>query len=305
MDFRQLKTLNIPEGVVIRIATPEGVVLWERGVQPDYPNIPNNEIWYTSTDGNIIEPYELPSDNTLISNTYENDIGKMVFEKELITTKSYMFANSYTLKTISLSNTIKTISIYTFRDCSNLMSVQLPKYLERLSIGSFSTCYNLENIVLPSTLVYIGMDTFETQTDSTFITSNSSRFVIENDCIVDLETKQLIQGLISRSDYRYNIPNSVSIISEGGFFCNRNLTEITIPSNIVEIKGSAFDFCSNLSLIISENKIAPYLISGVFRNDVGTNVSGSKVLRVPQGASGYETWLEQLGEGWTIEYITE
>lgn len=55
-------------------------------IQPIVEGQPTNEIWYTSSTGDIVEPAHSDVFNTrLVSNTYENGKGVMVFEETLTT----------------------------------------------------------------------------------------------------------------------------------------------------------------------------------------------------------------------------
>ena len=46
--------------------------------------IPNNEIWYTSSDGEVVKPYNtIAFDANIISNTYENGQGVITFDDEI------------------------------------------------------------------------------------------------------------------------------------------------------------------------------------------------------------------------------
>lgn len=87
-------------------------------------------------------------------------------------------------------------------------------------------------------------------------------------------------------------PDSLSIISVESFCECTSLTSIIIPSNVTEIASQAFAYCSNLSRITSLARTAP-IISDTFR-EVKTNGT----LYVPQGSSGYDTWMQGLGN-WT------
>lgn len=71
---------------------------------------PNNEIWYTSADGNVVEPYKADSFNTtIISNTYEDGIGKLVFDGPLTKIGNLAFFNSPLLE-ITLPDSVEEIA---------------------------------------------------------------------------------------------------------------------------------------------------------------------------------------------------
>lgn len=71
---------------------------------------PNNEIWYTSVDGNVVEPYKSDAFNTtIISNTYEDGIGKLVFDGPLTKIGNAAFFNSPLLE-ITLPDSVEEIA---------------------------------------------------------------------------------------------------------------------------------------------------------------------------------------------------
>lgn len=147
-------------------------------------NIPNNEIWYTTYDDEMLIPsslqhgYESNSifGATLLSNIYENGSGKLIFDKEVTQIGHSAFANNSKLKTITIPNTVvslgtsngygafdnsgletfvcipqksqvKTIQ-YSFRRCSKLHKVVLSDICENLEYA-FSECSELETITIP------------------------------------------------------------------------------------------------------------------------------------------------------------
>ena len=147
MNFKDVKNITIPNGVVVKI-TSKGVVLWlKKGNEPDIPDIPNNEIWYTSIDNTIVTPYTNISGNTLLSNTIDEDgQGKLVFENDLTEIGQEMFDSCYTLQTIILPNSITTIARWPFYLCANLTNITLPDSVTSIEFAAFGLCKSLNQI---------------------------------------------------------------------------------------------------------------------------------------------------------------
>ena len=77
----------------------------------------DNEIWYTSTDGQIITP----SGFTILSNTYRNGVGRIVTNKKITSIPNSAFQNKTTLSSISMVwENITSIGSRAFNSCSNL-----------------------------------------------------------------------------------------------------------------------------------------------------------------------------------------
>ena len=72
--------------------------------------VPNNEIWYTSSDGNIVTPYaaDVFSAN-IVSNTYENGQGKIVFDGVVTSIGGSALYSCSRLTSITIPNSVTSI----------------------------------------------------------------------------------------------------------------------------------------------------------------------------------------------------
>lgn len=103
-------------------------------------------IRYTTISGNVFTPNMSNSDNELVSNTYENGEGVMVFANPVTTISSYMFQNSYDLMTLHLPEGLYEIG-------SNAFFFGGVPYLEIPSTVGYIEGYAFENIIC-STIVF-------------------------------------------------------------------------------------------------------------------------------------------------------
>ena len=74
----------------------------------------SNEIWYTSTDGQIITPSEF----TILSNTYRNGVGRIVTNNRLSEVPARCFRNITTLDKVWLPETVTQINSGAFANSS-------------------------------------------------------------------------------------------------------------------------------------------------------------------------------------------
>ena len=138
-------------------------LVWEK--QWPEPIPPDNEIWYTSVDDNIIEQF---NNNyigvNLVSNIYENGKGVVKYDGDILgwwnaNNIGGPLQNNTMIKTIILPDSVNKFSIRTFFGCSNLMSVSIPAGLttwKRMTIGNYSLtffgCGSLTNITYRGTI---------------------------------------------------------------------------------------------------------------------------------------------------------
>lgn len=104
----------------------------------------NNEVWYTTSDGEINPFNDQYCDATLVSNTYENGIGIAVFDKDI--TKIYASYVGYGDMSGHVKGFIGSVSGDYVDGCHNISKVEslcLPNSLEE--IGELSLCYGRGN----------------------------------------------------------------------------------------------------------------------------------------------------------------
>lgn len=81
-------------------------------------SIPNNQIWYTSSDNQVITPYKTDIFGAnIVSNTYKNGKGIITFEGDISQIGDYAFASKTNLTSITIPNSITSIGKRAFRDC--------------------------------------------------------------------------------------------------------------------------------------------------------------------------------------------
>jgi hypothetical protein len=155
----------------------------------------------------------------------------------------------------------ETIGNRAFDNCSGITSLTIGNNVKSIGNSAFIYCTKLKNIVIPDNVTNVGNDVF-------------------HHC----------SGLTSCT-----IGNGVTNISSGFLHSCYKLANCTIGSGVTSIGDAAFYECYSLTSITSNAIIAPTIESETFRG-----LSPNGILYVPQGSSGYDSWLEVLGEGWTI-----
>ena len=134
----------------------------EKGANPS--NVPQNEVWYTSADGKIVNiKDDFRKDNfkvKVISNVYENGRGIIKLDGKFTYIAS-AFAGCSNLKSVIIPNSVTMIGDQAFDDCISLESVAIPSSVIRIGNQTFRNCSSLESITIPNSVTFIGSETFK------------------------------------------------------------------------------------------------------------------------------------------------
>ena len=202
--------------------------------------IPQNEIWYTTSDNSVVRPKAKAFSQQILSNTYNDGKGIIVFDKPITIIGASAFNGCDKIQSIIIPNGVTSIQRSAFLDCVSLKSITLPESLETVSVLAFSHCKKLEDIVLPSKCSNLGLAAFEhCESLRTIIIPNEAK--IGASCF----------------SYCYNLENisfppSLKSIEESAFYMCENLTEITFPIGFKKITSGAFAGCKRLSVFHSD-----------------------------------------------------
>ena len=197
----------------------------------------NNEIWYTSTDGNIVTPNATDVFGAnIVSNTYENGKGIITFDGN-VTEIGYMaFQKCSSLTSVTIPDSVTSIGDWAFARCNSLTTISISDSVTEIGYWAFYGCSSLK--------VFYG------------------KFSADNGrCLVNGST---IIAYAEASGTTYTIPDSVTEIGEYAFSYCSSLTSITIPNSVTSIGGSAFLGCRSLTSITipdSVTEIGEYAFS--------------------------------------------
>lgn len=95
-----------------------------KGSSPEPEPVPNDEIWYTSTDGNTVAPYDATVLPTIVSNTYSNGKGVIKFASDVTSIGQKAFYECSTLNSVSFPYSLITIDNEAFRHCPNIDTIK-------------------------------------------------------------------------------------------------------------------------------------------------------------------------------------
>ena len=213
-------TITDTEGKVMKKYTEQSIAIERSTVQPlkafkveTKQLVPNNQIWYTSSDGKIVTPSETNVFGAEIkNNVYDNGKGVITFYDD-----------------------ITSVGSWAFYGCSSLVSILIPDDITSIGDDAFSGCSSLESIVLPSGVTSIGDNAF-------YGCSNIESVVISNK--VASIGKYAFSGCARLGSFI--IPGSVISVGEKAFSDCSSLTSVVIREGVTSIGVHAFSGCSSL-----------------------------------------------------------
>ncbi len=228
--------------------TDSGTESGGSGGGQETPTSPANEIWYTSTDGKVVELHSnyLIGDGfgaNVVSNVYENGKGVITFDGEITAIADCAFYfHSYkyesTLQSIAIPNTVTQIGEDAFSGCSSLSNITIPDGVTQIGDHAFSGCSSLTSITIPNGVTQIRQETFAQCKNLTSI--NIPEGVTQIGAFAFFDCISLTS---------ITIPEGVTQIGYGAFCDCSSLTSITIPEGVTQIAYDTFSDCSSLSNI--------------------------------------------------------
>ena len=129
--------------------------------EPWVPSGPaNDEIWYTSSDGNIVTPYSTSALPTIVSNTYADGKGIIKFATNITSIGDEAFAECTSLTSVTIPNSVTSIGNYTFQFCDGFTSVTIPDSVISIGDTAFENCIGLTSVTIGNSVTSIGERAF-------------------------------------------------------------------------------------------------------------------------------------------------
>ncbi len=219
----------------------------------------NNEIWYTSTDGNVVIPYDADVFGaSIVSNTYNDGKGVITFDGEITQIGKDAFSSRPKLTSIIIPESVTLIGSYAFNCCSGLIGITLPDGVTSIGNGAFNDCSSLTSITIPDSIIEIGGRAFEDCSSLTSITIPNNITSLENWTFKNCSNLKEVYytgdlsawcKILFEGDTANPMSNSAKL-----YIDNKEIAEVTIPSDITEIKNFTFSYCRSLtSITITDN----------------------------------------------------
>jgi len=192
----------------------------------------NTEIWYVSWTGNALDfGDESGSGANITSNEYSDGKGVLTFDGEVTAIPTSLFKGNSGLKSISLPQSVRTISDGAFSNCSTMLYATIQEGVESIASSAFQSCLSLRKVIIPSTVANLGS------------------FVLrDNKIITRLVVPENVTEMDSFSLYGLNALESLTFLSETpSKLGSRALDEtnncpVYVPASAVEAYKTASDW---------------------------------------------------------------
>ena len=168
------------------------------------------------------------------------------------------FADCAELRKVDVPESVTKIDDLVFNGCIKLEKIELHEGLKKIGKSAFKNCYALTSISIPSTVQSISNAPFRgcKSLKSIKVASKNKYYKSEpnrregDDHVLFNKNKSVIIAYPAYSrEVQYEIPDSVTIVSDWAFCECKKLTRITIPDSVYEIGEGAFCNCEKLDEI--------------------------------------------------------
>ena len=230
---------------------------------------PIRSIYYTSSDGKIVTPYDSSAFGaTIVSNTYIDGVGVIEFNAPITTIGNSAFYECSSLTSVTIPDSVTTIGVAAFMICDSLQEFKskfasedgrcliidgvlnsfaigcgateytIPDSVTTIGAGAFACCSSLTSVTIPNSVTTIREYAFAYCSSLTSVTIPNSVTTIGY---------WAFSGCSSLTSV--TIGDSVTTIGENAFNSCSSLTSVTIGDSVTTIGNSAFAFCSSLTSV--------------------------------------------------------
>ena len=233
---------------------------------------------YSGSAENIVIPAQIDGKSVtrIGNNAFEKSSAKeIVIPNSVTEIGSQAFSGCGKLTGVSIPNSVTMIRDRAFFDCNSLASITIPDSVTDIELQAFCNCTSLKEVTIPASVTDIGDEAFGYYSDIDgseikkvdgfkinyakntyghyYATKNGFS---DEDCII---TNELSDGTLEISNYAgnsatYEIPGEIDgkkvvRIGDYAFSDCTELTSVTIPDSVTDIRWRAFYNCVSLKSV--------------------------------------------------------
>lgn len=263
-----------------------------------------NVLYYTSTDGQIVTPKVAASlGANIVSNTYEDGVGAITFDRNLTTIGEKAFYNCKTLNTITIPASVTSLGNGAFEGCTAIKSFAgafatsngnalviddalyayapagdqeyvIPENVTSIIDKAFAGCYNLRKLTIPATVTAIGKDSF--------VGCGNGELIVN--CDISATTYDNNFGGMTFT--KLTISDEVTQIGQYCFNNCSSLTSVKLPAALTEIGDEAFRGCVSLKGITLPSTLTKFGVNAFYGCTSLTSITIPEGVTVVGGFGG-------------------
>ena len=233
---------------------------------------------YSGSAENIVIPAQIDGKSVtrIGNNAFEKSSAKEIVIPDSVTEiGSQAFSGCGKLTGVSIPNSVTTIRDRAFFDCNSLASITIPDSVTDIELQAFCNCTSLKEVTIPASVTYIGDEAFGYYSDIdgseikkvdgfkiNYVKNTYGHYYAtkngfsDEDCLLTIE---LNDGTLEISKYvgnsaTYEIPGEIDgkkviRIGNSAFIDCTELTSVTIPDGVTDIRWRAFYNCVSLKSV--------------------------------------------------------
>lgn len=166
-----------------------------------------------------------------------------------IGTRAFLGGIDNTLKEIILPNSLRKIDDYAFEGCYELERIDIPEGVISIGYCLLPDCFSIETITIPSSVSEMNGNPFVGKKVEVVLSPDNPFFEIIDGVLFHKGSHSLVAVLDDARKESYVIPEGTTEICAGAF-SGCGFRQITIPESVTVIGEDAFQYCTNLEVIV-------------------------------------------------------
>ncbi len=165
------------------------------------------------------------------------------------------FGDCISLEEVILPKEVIKIDDLVFNGCIGLKKIYLPEGLKKIGKAAFKNCKALTQVYIPASVSYLSTDLFRgcsgmksmvVDPKNRYYKSEPNKRDGKEHVLFNKSKSMIIAYPASASEIQYDVPDSVTCISDWTFSECKTLTRISIPDSVREIGEGAFSNCKKI-----------------------------------------------------------
>ena len=255
-DCNSITSIEIPDSV---ISIGDYAFAYSSLTSISIPNSVTN-IGYYAFGSSLLKNVVLPDSITSISDKCFYtcaSLTSVTIPDSVTSIGDYAFYGCTSLASITIPNSVTSIGAYAF-SYTLLSNITIPDSVTSIGIYAFCNCTSLKSVTMFNGVKNIGSSAFDgTKITNVYYVGDLADWLGISFASVTANPLNYGANLFFDGELvtDITIPDSVTSIGFGTFYCCRSLTSVVIPDSVTSIGKYAFDGCYSLKSVIIPDSV--------------------------------------------------